>query len=239
MKRLAFALITISLLVSCEVNKPNGPKIFEESLKHELCGLSDFTATGILGVVEHIIHDGEPYTPDGHDNISELKKISDDRWELYVGWETGSYLSPKTHLATIPIVFQKQVDDSWNVSYHGDGMHLSAYKDFAFTTKLKRSGNAWKVNVEGVVLDEDDYRMDFGTDSLFVVTENTDSTWEEYYYGVKGDFFLYITQGNTYLHSIKAILTETSERIWYDGFDSRYTTWIYREFSKPEWLVIL
>lgn len=236
MKKLAFALIAISLMASCEVNKPNGPKIFEESLKHELCGLSDFTVIGITDVVEYIIHDGESDTSNNYGEKYKFNKVSDDKWELYVGWRTGTYDYSKSHMATTPVVFQKQIDDSWIASYHGDGMHFSVYRDFAFTTKLKRDGKAWKVNVEGVVLDEDDYRMDFGTDSMFVVTEQTDSTWEEYYDGVKGEYYLYITQGNTYLHSIKAILTETSEHSWYYGFDSRFTTWLYRELSKPEWL---
>lgn len=238
MKKLVFAIVAISLMVSCELYKPNGPKISEESLKKELYGLSDFTAIGILGVVEYIIYDGEPYTPNGYSGLNELNKITDDRWELFEGWESGTYHSSKTNRATNPIAIQKQVDDSWIVSYHGDGMYFSDYRDFAFTTKLKRVGNAWQVNVEGVVLDEDDYRMDFGTDSLFFITENTDSLWEENYYGVRGEFFLYITQGNTYLHSIKVILTETSECSWYGGFGGYNTTWIYRELSKPDWLVV-
>lgn len=233
MKRLAFALIAISVMASCEVNKPNGPKIFEESLKHELCELSDFTARMIVDRVEYIIYDGEPYS----NNYIELNKNSDDRWEYFYGWTTGTPENMKYHKATSPIVLQKQADDSWIVTYHGDGMGLSEYRDFTFTTKLKRGGYFWKVNVVGVVLDEDDYRMDFGTDSLFVITDNTDSSWEEYYNGVQGEFYLYITQGNTYLHSIKAILKEPDERWWYGGFDSAYTTWIYRELSKPEWLV--
>lgn len=238
MKRLAFALIAISLLASCEVNKPNGPKISEESLKYELYELSDLTATGMVRVVEYIIDDGEPYSSEGYSNPSGLKKVSDDRWEFYLGWRTGLYDFPKNHTAATPVVLQKQADDSWIASYHGDGMNLAAYKDFAFTTKLKRDGKAWWVNVDGVVIDEDDYRMDFGTDSLFFITENTDSLWEENYYGVRGDIFLYITQGNTYLHSIKATLTETSECSWYGGFGGYNTTWIYRELSKPDWLVV-
>ena len=234
MKKLVFAIVAISLMVSCELYKPNGPKIFEESLKHELCELSYFTAELMVYRVEYIIYDGEPYST----NNAELNKISDDRWEYYYGWTTGTPDNMRYHKATSPIVLQKQADDSWIVTYHGDGMGLSEYRDFTFTTKLKRDGNFWRVKVEGVVLDEDDYRMDFGTDCLFFITENTDSLWEKNYYGVRGDFFLYITQGNTYLHSIKAILTETSECIWYGGFGGYNTTWIYRELSKPDWLVV-
>lgn len=233
MKRLAIALITISLMASCEINKPNGPKIFEESLKHELCELSDFTVGMIVHWVEYIINDGEPFSY----SYVEMNKISDDRWEYFDGWQTGTPDFPKSHKTKYPVVLQKQADDSWIASYHGDGMNISDYKDFTFTTKLKQVGNTWKVNVEGFVLDKDDYRMDIGSDSVFVITEKSDSTWKDGLDGVRGEFYLYITKGNTYLHSIKAILRETDEYSWYRGFDNPYTTWIYRELSKPEWLV--
>lgn len=232
MKKIIIILLSLIILVSCDYKDANGPKVSQETLQIELNRLFNFAVLDHLFPLKKIIVNGDLDSLSYKNGYAEHPTA--DKWELYYRWSTGSPEISRSHKATEPFVFFKRDDGSWTITYHGDGTYNYQYEDISFTTTLETVSNGWNIKVKGVIIDGE-YTMEFGSDSLTIITDLTSPELDDCESYLSGSFYLVTKKGQTYLDNLKGTLSKSRQNNLYDGFYNDYVAWQYLKMSKPDW----
>lgn len=139
-------------------------------------------------------------------DIGTFSHPSSNTWDFIGQWWEGGPDRQWLVTASFPIHFDKDTDDSWIISYEGDGMEYSYYEKVSFKTTAIPNINGWHIVTVGTILDKDGYELSFGTTG---VTLSTKITEKEYWEFALSDGILYmvITKDGEVVDSVSIACT--------------------------------
>jgi hypothetical protein len=205
MKKILLSFLAVSLLFSCEIQRANGPKVSEKSLIDELGTL------GMFGTVEpmralSIILAG---TSEEENDIGTFSHPSSNTWNFIGQWWEGGPDRMWLVTASSPIHFDKAADDSWTISYEGNGMEYSYYERMSFKTTAIPNKDGWHIVTMGAILDKDGYEMSFGTTGVTLSTKITEKEyWTDWDFSLSdGKLYMIITKDSEVIDSVSITCT--------------------------------
>ncbi len=229
MRKLIYCLFAAVLLMSCEIQESNGPKVSQDTLEVELKRLVFITVNEALSIVEELEFIYDP-TSEFQDTL--VKHVAENTWECRIWYY--SIWDQLYHVSENPFVCKKLDEEWWSVTYQGNGLEIGEKNNLSFTTTIHRIGEYWDVSVNGVVLDGD-YRMDFSTDRIRISTDKINSSLKSGELIYSGSFQIATQRDGAYLHGLKVIQNDFIKCYEDEMFKDR-TTWTYSSLVKPEWV---
>ena len=200
MKKVIISAMAMLLLISCEIQQANGPKVSKESLEEEMVTLAMFGTVEPMRALANILADDNLEKKD----IGKFYQVSSSQWNFTATWSEGGSGRMWHCEASSPIRFDKSDDGSWLINYEGDGMEYYYYEQMYFKTTAIPVAEGWHIVTIGTIMDKDGYAMSFGTAGITLSTKNTyNGHWIDWEYSLSnGSFYMNITKDGEVVDSI-------------------------------------
>ena len=201
MKKVLVTILMVVSLTSCEIQRANGPKVSDGSLKNEMTDLVMFGTVEPMRALTVILTEG--FEKSGR--IGTFTHPSFLRWDFVATWLEGGSGKHWSCEASAPVHFVLAADsDFWTISYQGDGMVHDFYRNISFRTTAEPLPDGWHLITNGTVTDSDGYEMHFGTTGLKLSTRITEreygTDWE--YALSDGSVYMTITQDGAVIDAV-------------------------------------
>ena len=200
MKKVIISAMAMLLLISCEIQQANGPKVSKESLEEEMVTLAMFGTVEPMRALANILADDNLEKKD----IGKFYQVSSSQWNFTATWSEGSSDRMWHCEASSPIHFDKSDDGSWLITYEGDGMEYYYYEQMSVRTTATPVAEGWHIVTVATITDKDGYAMSFGTTGVTLSTRITDNGhWTDWEYSLSdGSFYMSITKDGKTVDSV-------------------------------------
>lgn len=231
MRKIIYSLLAAFLLMSCEFQESNGPKVSQDTLKDEMFRLIDLTVYKTLSTIEYLVYDYDPSAPSLRDSV--INHVAENTWECTLKYRVeGERLY---RASENPLVCKKQSGGWWSVTYLGNGVEMGEHENLSFIATIGNRGDSWDVSVVGVI-EDGDYKMDFGTDRILVTTNRINPSLHENEIIYSGSYHMETLRKGSYMQSLKVSQNSPLKGEYYEMFDQGRCTWSYCSLVKPDWV---